>query len=265
MSEQLRDRVRWDLDEGVARIAMAWPDGGNALDMAMAEGLREAAERVERGAADGSVRAAVLTAAGKVFSVGGDLREFAHAPERQEHVAGVADELHRAILALRRAPVPVVSAVHATVAGGGIGVALAADVVLVAEQAKIQLAYTAAGLTPDCGLSWVLAHRLGPARALDLALTNRVLTGREAADWGLVSRALPAEELTSTVEQIVEQLRCGPSTAFGETKRLVESARSRTMAEHLDEEAATISALVTGADASEGMDAFLAKRTAVFT
>jgi 2-(1,2-epoxy-1,2-dihydrophenyl)acetyl-CoA isomerase len=264
VSEQLRDRVRWDLDRGVARITMTRPEAGNALDMAMAEALREAAERVERGASDGSVRVAVMSAEGKTFCVGGDLREFAAAEQRDVQVAAVADELHRAILALRRASVPVVSVVHGTVAGGGVGMALAADVVLVAEEAKIRLAYTAAGLSPDCGSTWVLAHRLGPARALDLALTNRLLTGREAADWGLVSRALPADELAAVAEQVVEGLRAGAAPAFAETKRLVESARSRTLAEQLDEESATIAGLITGPDAREGVDAFLAKRLAVF-
>jgi 2-(1,2-epoxy-1,2-dihydrophenyl)acetyl-CoA isomerase len=264
VSKRLRDRVRWDLDKGVARITMARPEAGNALDMAMAEGLREAADRVERGVVDGSVRVAVLAADGKTFCVGGDLREFAGAEQRDVQVAAVADELHRAILVLRRAPVPVVSVVHGTVAGGGIGIALAADVVLVAEEAKIRLAYTAAGLSPDCGSTWVLTHRLGPARVLDLTLTNRLLTGREAADCGLVSRAVPADELATVAEQVVEGLRAGAASAFAETERLVESARSRTLAEQLDEESATIARLIAGPDGREGVDAFLAERPAVF-
>jgi 2-(1,2-epoxy-1,2-dihydrophenyl)acetyl-CoA isomerase len=264
VSEQLRDRVRWDLDKGAARITLARPEAGNALDLAMAEALREAADRVERGGDDGSVRVAVLAADGKTFCVGGDLREFAGAERRDVQVAAVADELHQAILVLRRASVPVVSIVHGTVAGGGIGMALAADVVLVAEEAKIRLAYTAAGLSPDCGSTWVFTHRLGPARALDLALTNRVLTGREAAEWGLVSRAVPSDELATVAEQVVEGLRTGASSAFAETKRLVESARSRTLAEQLDEESATIARLITEPEAREGVDAFLAKRPAVF-
>lgn len=264
MSEQLRDRVRWDLDDGVARITMNRPDAGNALDMAMAEGLREAAERVERGAADGSVRMAVLSAEGKIFCVGGDLREFTEAQPREEHIAAVADVLHQTVLVLRRVSVPVLSVVHGAVAGGGIGMALAADVSLVADEAKIRVAYTGAGLSPDCGSTWVLAHRLGPARALDLALTNRLLTGREAADSGLFSRALPADELGTVAGQVVEQLRRGPATAFAQTKRLLEAARSRPLAEQLDDEAATITGLFNGSDAREGVDAFLSKRPAVF-
>lgn len=264
MGEQLRDRVRWELEQGVARITMIRSGAGNALDMAMAEALGEAADRVERGAADGSVRVAVLAAEGKAFCVGGDLQEFAAAEQRDVQVAAVADELHRTILVLRRAAAPVVSVVHGTVAGGGIGMALAADVVLIAEEAKVRLAYTAAGLSPDCGSTWVLTDRLGPARALDLALTNRLITGRDAAGWGLVSRAVPSEALATVADEIVEALRTGPAAAFAQTKRLVESARTRSLAEQLDEESRSIAGLITGPDAREGVDAFLAKRPAVF-
>ena len=159
MGEQLRDRVRWELEQGVARITMIRSGAGNALDMAMAEALGEAADRVERGAADGSVRVAVLAAEGKAFCVGGDLQEFAAAEQRDVQVAAVADELHRTILVLRRAAAPVVSVVHGTVAGGGIGMALAADVVLIAEEAKVRLASTAAGLRATAGSSAAASSR----------------------------------------------------------------------------------------------------------
>lgn len=264
MAEVLQERIEWELDkDGLARIALA-RDPGNALDMAMARGLREAAGRVAGGAQDGSVRAVLLTARGSTFCVGGDLREFATATDRGEQVQAVADELHQAILALTQAPVPVVSVIHGTVAGGGIGLALAADIVLMAAEAKLRLAYTAAGLSPDCGSTWVLTHRLGTARAMDLALTNRAVTGEEAATWGLVSRTVPAADLRDTAEGIVTGLLSGPTGAYGQTKRLVATARARTLGEQLDEEAATIGKLIVGADGVEGVDAFLAKRTPVF-
>lgn len=260
MPEVMRSRVRWSVEDGVAAITLARPDAGNALDMAMAEALREAADRAVEGASDGTVRVVVLAAEGPAFSVGGDLREFADAEDRGKKVTEVADELHRAILALRACRAPVVSVVHGTAAGGGIGLALAADVVLVASEAKLRLAYTAGGLTPDCGSTWVLTQRLGPARALDLALTNRLLSGAEAAQWGLVSRAVPAAELPSQTQQVVGALRSGPSDAFAETKRLVGAVRDRSLAEQLRDESDTIGRLIGGPDAVEGVDAFLEKR-----
>ena len=230
----------------------------------MARGLREAAGRVAQGATTGDVRVAVLAADGPTFCVGGDLREFAGAADRGAQVRAVADELHQAILTLVDAPLPVVSVIHGTVAGGGIGVALAADVVLMADTAQMRLAYTAAGLTPDCGSTWVLSRRLGPARALDLALTNRVVTGAEAAASGLISRAVPVENLAAEAESIVASLRSGPAAAYAETKRLIGLAPHRDLAAQLDDESATIGRLIAGPDATEGIDAFLSKRTPVY-
>lgn len=263
MTETLHDRVRWDLADGAARITLVG-GGGNALGMDTAEGLREAANRVAAGAKDGSVRVAVIAAEGSVFSVGGDLKEFAAVSDRGATVRKVADVLHETINIFVTAPVPVVSVVHGTAAGGGVGVALAADIVLMADTAVLRLAYTAAGLTPDCGSTWTLPGRIGIIRALDLALTNRPVTGAEAQAWGLVSRAVPADELTSTADELVSQLKAGPTGAFGETKRLLRSAGTRSLAEQMDEESATIGRIIGSPNGVEGVDAFLAKRKPTF-
>ncbi|NLE82398.1 MAG: hypothetical protein GX610_23045 [Rhodococcus sp.] len=263
MAEVLHERVKWDLQDSVARITLA--DGaGNALDLGMSLGIREAAERVSAGAADGSIRVAVLSAEGPRFSVGGDLGDFANAPVPGDRVKQCADELHKAILALSDSSVPVVSVVHSTVAGGGIGIALAADIVLIAEDAKIRTAYTAAGLSPDCGVTWALARRLGTARALELTLTNRMFTGSDAAAWGLVSRAVPADELMQVAEEIVSGLHSGPAGAYAETKRLMLAASQRDLATQLDDEAATIHKQFVGPEGTEGVDAFLNKRAPSF-
>ena len=160
----------------------------------------------------GGLRVAVLIAQGPVFSVGGDLRWFADTPEPSERIAETAALLHETLHTLARLPLPVVSVVHGPVAGGGIGIALGADIVLVGSAAKLRVAYTAAALSPDCGVSWLLARRIGLARALDLALTNRVVTAAELREWGLVSRVVEQEFLTDEAEEAVstgERLRAG--------------------------------------------------------
>ena len=263
MSELLHERVRWDLGDGVARLTLA-RGAGNALDLAMAQGLREAAERVAVGVDSGRVRVAVLAAEGSAFCVGGDLRELAGAADRGKQVTAVVDELNRAINTLSEASVPVVSIIHGTVAGGGIGLALAADIVLMAASATMRLAYTAAGLSPDCGATWVLARRLGKARASYLALTNQPLTGSEAFAWGLISRAIPAGELDRVADDVVAGLRSGPAGAYVETKRLMAAADHRDLATQLADESDTIAALIVGPDATEGINAFLEKRSPSF-
>lgn len=263
MVEIVHERVKWDVQDGVARITLS-SGAANALDLAMSRALREAADRVAGGAADGSIRVAVVAAEGARFSVGGDLRDFSSAPDPRAHVRLCADELHSAIGTLDSAPAPVVSIVHGSVAGGGIGIALAADIVVVAEDAEFRTAYTAAGLSPDCGLTWVLARRLGAARALDLTLTNRTFTGADAAAWGLASRAVPAAALAEVEAQIVATLRSGPRGAFAQTKRLIRAAADRDLAAQLNDEAATVTEQFVGPEGTEGVSAFFAKRAASF-
>lgn len=264
MVERLHDRLEWDVQDGVAYMTLAH-DRGNPLDMPMAEAILDAAQRVNAGAADGNIRVAVLGARGQTFSVGGDLRAFSGATDREHYVRREADVLHEAILILRSVPIPVVSVVQGTVAGGGIGVALAADLVLIADDAALCLAYNAVGISPDCGTSWILARQVGHARAIDLAFTNRALTGAEAAQWGLVSRAVPRAELEVVAASIVATLRCGAGHAYGETKRLLNSAPHRDLRAHLDDEAKTVSRLLVSDEGTEGIHAFLDKRLPMFS
>ncbi|MFG3055469.1 enoyl-CoA hydratase/isomerase family protein [Kitasatospora sp. NPDC048239] len=268
MSEELlHHRVRWVRDGAIARIELASPDTRNALDGNMALGLREATARLLAGAADGTLRATLLTAQGPVFSVGGDLRWFADTPDPSGRIGETAAILHEALNTLAHIPLPVVSAVHGTVAGGGIGIALSADIVLVGSAARLRVAYTAAGLSPDCGVSWFLARRIGLARALDLALTNRIVTADELHRWGLVSRVVAQEALAREAEEVVRLLAKGSAPAIAATKRVLRAASEPPsgLKTQLEAEAISIAELLGGPDGREGLSAFLSKRTPVFT
>lgn len=264
MPDTINDRVRYELSDRVARIELAHGKARNSLDKPMAEALRAAANRAAEDVASGAARVVIISAQGSTFSVGGDLGHFAGATNRGEQVRATADDLHAALAALRALEVPVVSVVSGTAAGGGLGFALAGDVVLIASEAKLVMAYTMSGLTPDCGVTWVVPNRVSWPRAMDLALNNRVITGAEAADWGLVSRAVPAAELAATVETVVSSLRDGPPGAYADTKRLMAESRDRTFVDQMCEEAASISRHIADADGIEGVDAFLAKRKPVY-
>ncbi len=265
MADLIRERVRYEVQDSIARVTLARPDAGNGLDLAMAEAIRDAAERACKDAEAGAVRAVLLAAEGQMFCVGGDLREIAEQTDRGAHLQAIAGAVHDGIRLLTGAPVPVVAAVGGTAAGGGVGVALAADIVVASATAKFAMAYTAAGLSPDCGTSWVLARRVGTVRALDLALTNRPLSAEDAAQWGLLSRVVDPERLAAEVDGIVAALAAGPRQAQAETKRLIRRADTVDLDSHLDDEAASISTLVATADGREGVDAFLGKRTPDFT
>jgi 2-(1,2-epoxy-1,2-dihydrophenyl)acetyl-CoA isomerase len=163
-----------------------------------------------------------------------------------------------------RMDAPFVVAVNGAVGGGGMSFVLAADLVLAAESAKFTMAYTRAGLSPDGGSTYFLPRIVGLRRALELALTNRVLTAREAADWGLVTKVVPDAELLTEAEALARQLAAGATRAYGTAKRLLHHSFAESLETQMELEAQAIAAQARGADAREGIAAFIAKRPAKF-
>lgn len=263
MTHLTHGRVDYESDGRTARITLDRPDAGNAIDLAMAQDFLEAAENVTAQAKNG-LRVVLLQSRGKMFCVGGDLKAFAATDDRGELMHAVANTAHRAIELLTSAPVPVVTAVHATAAGAGIGIALAGDIVIASEAAKFKMAYTAAGLSPDFGTSWILARDLGLARALDLALTNRLFSATDAERWGLISEVVNPDALEQRVLDIVTGLFDAPTEALAATKRLLREHLSQQFSAHLDREEESISYLVDRPDGHEGIGAFLDRRPARF-
>ncbi|CAM5706454.1 enoyl-CoA hydratase-related protein [Streptomyces canus] len=250
-------------DDGLARVTLRRAHAGNAIDLATARGLLDAARACERAA----VRAVLLTGEGKSFCVGGDLREFSRLTGEalEKHLVAVTDALHDALRTFASIDAPMVAAVQGAVAGAGIGLAAAADVTLAAENVTFTAAYTGIGYSPDAGVSWQLPRLVGPKRAVELLLTNRRVPAAEAATIGLVSRVVPSGELAAEAERTAEALRRGPTSAFGVTRRLVASGQTADLARHLDDEAAALAAAAASDEGREGVAAFLDKRAPDFT
>ncbi|GAA3905602.1 enoyl-CoA hydratase-related protein [Streptomyces lacrimifluminis] len=243
--------------DGVVELRLDDPGRGNALDLGTAEALRDRAFEV---AADPG-GAVLLRAAGDSFCVGGDLRAFAgRGAETGTYVHAVASAAHAAIQALYELPVPLVTAVRGAAAGGGIGLALVGDIVLAARSGRFRLAYTAIGLTPDCGASWFLPRLVGPRGAADLILTNRVLTGDDAERWGLVSRCVDDGELDDAAHRTAAELAAGATGALRAAKALLRVGAGDELRRHLAEEARSIAALADGREAQDRMASFLAAR-----
>lgn len=250
----MTDRVRVSREGRVLEIVLAAGERGNALDLSMAEALRDAVRGIE----SEDVACVLVRAEGKNFCVGGDLRDFAdRGSGTASHVNSVATTAHDAVLMLTECRVPVVTAVHGAVAGAGVGLALSGDLIVAARSAKFRLAYTAVGLSPDCGGSWHLPRLIGQHRALDLALTNRVVGAEEALAWGLVSRLVEPESLVSEAKQLAEALAEGHTAALVESKRLIKSAPCHSLRAHLDAEADEISALASTDAAQAAIAAFV--------
>jgi 2-(1,2-epoxy-1,2-dihydrophenyl)acetyl-CoA isomerase len=250
------DRVHYAEDAGIATLTLARPDRRNALDLPAAQALRDAAARCHRAR---DLRVIHLRAEGTAFCVGGDLAEFAVASDVHRLVHELASTVHAAVVLLREAGVPIVNEVHGVAAGGGFGLALSGDIILVSPAARFRAAYTAAALSPDVGLTHDLMRLVGRARAMDLVLTNRELSATEAQEWGLVSRVVP-DGLVETSQRVVRALAAMSPTALAASRDLLISAGTRTWHEQLEEEADSIARLAAAPDGREGVAAFIAKR-----
>jgi 2-(1,2-epoxy-1,2-dihydrophenyl)acetyl-CoA isomerase len=207
----------------------------------------------------------LLKAAGKNFSVGGDLR-FMHDAEDDvaDAVYGLASTMHAGILALAELDAPVISVVRGAAAGGGMSLAIAADLVLAAETAHFTVAYTAIGFSMDGGASWTLPRIVGHRKAIELALLNERLSAAKAQELGLGTRVVPDAELDAEAQALAERLAHGPIGAHGAIKRLLRFSSTSPFGQQLEDEARTIAGLSAAPDGREGVLAFLDKRAPHF-
>ena len=255
--------IRFALADGVATITLDRPDAANAIDLALGRELMHAAIRCDE---DASVRAVLLTGAGKMFCAGGDLKSFAAQGDAlPATLKELTTYLHAATSRFARMNAPLVVAVNGTAAGAGFSIAISGDLVVMAESAKLTMAYTAAGLSPDGSSTWFLPRLVGMRRAQELMLTNRRLSAAEALDWGLVNQVVPDAELAATAGALARQLAAGATRAFGTVKSLLASTFSESLETQMELEARGIAAMAGGGDGREGIEAFVAKRAPKFS
>ena len=256
---QDRPGVLTAVDGDIWRITLDRPEAGNSLTPAMAAELAAAfTARPEH------TRVVLLLANGPRFCVGGDVRSFADAADPGAFVGQLAHDWHEVVRLVLHCPVPVVAGVQGAVAGAGLGLLGAVDVVVCARTTKLRPAYGALGLSPDGGVSWALARSLGAPRALDLVLANGSLTAAEAHLTGLVARLVEDEDLRTTAEQVAQEIAAGPVRAMVRTRALVRRAATRTLEEQLDDEAQLIAESAADPEGREGVRAFVEKRAPDF-
>jgi 2-(1,2-epoxy-1,2-dihydrophenyl)acetyl-CoA isomerase len=252
-----------EICDGLATLTLDRPERANSIDVVTAADLRRAAIALGH---DERVRAVLLRAGGKVFCGGGDLKVFAElsSEELPAYLDDVTIDLHAALARLAKLDAPVVAAVTGSVGGGGMSLVAACDLVVAARSAKFTMGYTKAGLVPDGTSSFFLARVVGLRRAMELVLTNRVLTADEAADWGLVNRVVPDDEAEATARELAEQLAVGPTRAFGSAKRLLLEGANSSLEAAMERESAAMSTIIKTGDAVEGITGFLDKRAPTF-
>ncbi len=237
------------------------PQKLNAFDASLHTALRTA---LAAAAADPACRAVLLAGAGRGFCAGQDLAEPGMTGAGTDLEAVLERGWNPLVRAIRALPKPVVCAVHGVAAGAGASLALACDITLAAEDARFSQAFIRIGLVPDSGATWTLPRLAGPQRARALAMLGDQISGLEAANYGMVWRAVPAAALMEEAHALCARLARLPAQGLAAIKQALEAAEANTLDAQLRLEAKLLRGLGHSADFAEGVAAFQEKRPAQF-
>ena len=266
----MTDQLIETRDGGVATLTMNRPEARNALTGEMQAALVEAISRL---AADPAVRAVVLTGAGGAFCAGGDVKGFAAAGQNQQSSGGGVNFEQR-VYGLRNSmdiartlhemPKPTLAVIPGPAAGAGLSLALACDMRIAADTAKLTTAFSKVGVSGDYGGSYFLTHLVGASKARELYFTADVILGAEAEKLGIVNKAVPAAELESVAHELAHRLAGMPTLALGYMKRNLNAAAHASLADVLDLEAMHMVRTMTTEDHKAASVALVEKRSQVF-
>lgn len=257
------ETIKYHTDDGVAHVRLSRTEGPNAVNKAFAVDFRAVVAEIEW---DKSVRAVSVTASGKVFCAGGDLKEFhAAGTGLARHGADLLTDFHAAIYKMNRMPKPFVVGVRGAAGGAGLSLMSAFDLAIAGQSAKFTMAYTRAGMTPDGTSSYFITRHIGVRRMLDLTLTNRVLSAAEAESWGLINRVVPDDEVDATTAALAQELAAGAPYAVGNAKKVVYAGMDSPLEQAGEYEGVVITGAMDTADGQEGIAAFVEKRRPNFT
>lgn len=247
----------YELSDDVAVVTLDRPERYNAIDVALSRSLVSDLER-----AGAEARAVVLTGAGKAFCSGADLSGFADEYERggPDLARHLDEEFHPVVHAISDCVVPVVAAVNGVAAGAGLGIALGCDIRVMAESAYLTSAFTAIGLAPDSGTTWLLPRLAGTSLALEMALTNRRMPAAEAHQRGLCVEVTRDDDVVTKSVEYANRLADLSTDALVTTRRLIRGAVNLDFEDALDAERLEQGRLGKTPEHREGLNAFLEKR-----
>jgi 2-(1,2-epoxy-1,2-dihydrophenyl)acetyl-CoA isomerase len=257
----MADTVLYEVADGLATITLNRPEAMNALDTETKDALRDT---LREAGADQSVRAVLLTATGRAFCVGQDLKEHVSTLRGPAGPGGrtmstVQEHYNPIVSAIATMPKPVVAGVNGVAAGAGAGFAFAADYRVVADSASFNTSFAGVALTADSGASWTLPRLVGPGRAADLLMFPRKISAQEAFELGIAQKVVPTEELPAAALAVARELAEGPTVAYAAIKESLAYGASHSLIETLVKEDELQERAGTSADHRIAVEAFLNK------
>jgi 2-(1,2-epoxy-1,2-dihydrophenyl)acetyl-CoA isomerase len=258
---RMPEPVLYDVAGPVATITLNRPAALNALD---AELQRQLLATLRAVRSDPSVRALVLTGAGRAFCAGQDLREHEAVVTAGPAADAITGPLHPIVRALADLPIPVIASLNGVAAGAGASLALACDFRVMADTASLLMAYARIALGPGGGVSWTLQRLVGSARAAALMMLAEPITAEHALEMGLVNAVVPADDLHRTTTALAIRLASGPTMAYAAIKSTLAYAATHSFADSLDHEATEQAPTITSRDHRAAVEAFVAKREVSF-
>ncbi|HEY3714826.1 MAG TPA: enoyl-CoA hydratase-related protein [Jatrophihabitantaceae bacterium] len=260
----MTDVLLIDRADGVATMTLNRPDSMNSLSFELKEALVAAVRDI---AADESVRAVVLTGAGRAFCVGQDLREHQAMLDAGDPrpLRTVTDHYNPIASGLATMPKPVIAAVNGVAAGAGAGFAFACDFRIASSKASFLLAFANVGLSLDSGASWTLPRLIGSARATALSLLAEPVTAESAIEMGLVNAVVEPDRVLPAAHELAARLAAGPTAAYAAIKESIAFAATSTLDESLAKEAELQERAGATADHPAAVAAFVAKQKPTFT
>jgi 2-(1,2-epoxy-1,2-dihydrophenyl)acetyl-CoA isomerase len=249
---------------GVRTLTLNRPDAFNSLTLPLKEQLLTA---LREAAADGAVRAVVLTGAGRAFCAGQDLKEHVALLRSGDPapLGTVASHYNPIIATITGMPKPVIAAVNGMAAGAGASLAYACDLRIAAASAKFLMAFANVGLTADSGASWTLPRLIGYGRAMEMLLLAQPVTAEQALAIGMVNQVVADGAALATARELAGRMAAGPTTAYAKIKEALLAGASGSLDDALTTEARTQAEAGATTDHVQAVDAFVAKRTPTFT
>jgi 2-(1,2-epoxy-1,2-dihydrophenyl)acetyl-CoA isomerase len=248
---------------GIATVTVNRPEALNAINVEVAQGIRDAFVPLLD---EADLRAVILRGAGRAFMAGGDLAKFAEDFSIADQTAdALLDPLDPAVQAMRALKAPVIACVHGAVAGAGLSLMGACDLVVAAEGTRFMLAYNRVAATPDAGGSWFLPRLLGTRLLTEMMLLDTALDTEAALKYGLVNRVVAADQLEQAARDMAVKIASGPTQAFGLFKRLIDTTFTQTLEQQLSDERDAFKACTRTDDFRAGVTAFLSKGKAEYS